>query len=119
VVGLNPVVGVLLSVWCHAAGSNSSKTVRVGRRLIGHDLARYGHHRADSPLEESTGRPQIAPWRDEHVDDLPELVDAAVQVSPPAGDHHIVSSTNQQSPTACRHGRAASASRGVNRWTNR
>jgi hypothetical protein len=62
------------SVLCHAAGSNSSNRQqlfqddRVGRRLIGHDLARHGPRRADSPLEESTGRPQIAPWRDEHVD---------------------------------------------------
>ena len=30
-----------------------------------------------------------------------------------------VSSTHQQSPTACRHSRAASASRGVKRWTQR
>jgi hypothetical protein len=35
------------------------------------------------------GCSRVTSGGDEHVDDLPELVDAAVQVSPPAGDLHI------------------------------
>jgi len=62
---------------------------RVGRRLIGHDLAGHGPGRADGPLKDPTGRPQITPWGDEHVDDLPELIDRTVDVAPPTGDLHI------------------------------
>jgi hypothetical protein len=31
-------------------------------------------------------RPDVAPRRDEHVNDLPELVDRSVEIAPPAGD---------------------------------
>ena len=71
-----------------------------------HDLARAGLGRADDPLEESTGRPQIAPGRDEHFDGLPKLID------------RTVSSACQRSPTECRQGLAGSASNGVNRTTS-
>jgi hypothetical protein len=88
VVGLNPVVGVLLGV-VPRRRQQLFQDDRVGRRLIGHDLAWHGPRRADSPLEESTGRPQIAPWRDEHIDDLPELIDRTVDVAPAASHFHI------------------------------
>jgi hypothetical protein len=35
------------------------------------------------------GCSRVTSGGDEHVDDLPELVDTAVQVPPPAGDLHI------------------------------
>jgi Transposase DDE domain group 1 len=88
VVGLNPVVGVLLGV-VPRRRQQLLQDDRVGRRLIGHDLAWHGPRRADSPLEESTGRPQIAPWRDEHVDDLPELIDRTIDIAPAASHLHI------------------------------
>ena len=42
---------------------------------------------ARSKNRRAAGR--VAPWGDEHVDDLAELVDRAVDVAPPAGDLHI------------------------------
>jgi hypothetical protein len=87
-VGLNPVVGVLLGV-VPRRRQQLFQDDWVGRRLIGHDLARHGPGRADSSVEESTGRPQIAPWRDEDVDDLPTLIDRTVDVAPAASHFHI------------------------------
>jgi len=37
-------------------------------------------------LEEPTGCGRVATWRDEHIDDLAELVDRPVHVAPPTGD---------------------------------
>jgi hypothetical protein len=62
---------------------------RVGRRLVGHDFIRSDPGRPDSLLEEPTRRLAIPPRRDIHVDDLPELVDGAVDIPPPTGDLHI------------------------------
>jgi hypothetical protein len=62
---------------------------RVGRRLIGHDLARRSPGRADGLLEEAAGGPRVPPYRHKDVDDLSELVDRAVDVAPPTGDLHI------------------------------
>jgi hypothetical protein len=41
---------------------------------------------ADGALEEPAGRCRVPPRGHEHVDDLPELVDRAVDIAPPAGD---------------------------------
>jgi hypothetical protein len=87
VVALDPVVGVPLGV-VPRRRQHLLQDHRVGRRLISHDLARHGPGRADGPRKESTGRPQITPWRDEHVDDLPELVDRPVDVAPTASHLH-------------------------------
>jgi hypothetical protein len=40
-------------------------------------------------LEEPARRPGVTLPGDEHVDDLPELVNRAVDVPPPAGDLHV------------------------------
>jgi hypothetical protein len=61
----------------------------VHRRLIGGDLSRRDLRRTDRPFEEAAGRLRVAPRGDEHVDDLPELVDGPVDVPPLAGDLHI------------------------------
>jgi hypothetical protein len=45
--------------------------------------------RVDRSLEEPLGCLGVALWGDEDVDDLPELVDGAVDVAPLAGDLHI------------------------------
>ena len=42
---------------------------------------------AAPPTRSGSGR--IAPWGDEHVDDLAELVDGSVDVAPPSGDLHV------------------------------
>jgi len=55
-----------------ASASNATAT----RRLAGSSTA-------------SSYRACVPPWRDEHVDDLPELVDRAVDVAPPAPNPHI------------------------------
>jgi hypothetical protein len=40
-------------------------------------------------LEEPAGSGRVAPWGDEHVDDLAELVDGLVGVAPPSGDLQV------------------------------
>jgi hypothetical protein len=44
---------------------------------------------ADSPLEETASCSDVAPWGDEHVNDLAWLVDGPVDIAPLAGDLHI------------------------------
>jgi hypothetical protein len=51
---------------------------------MGRDLGR-----ADGLVEEPTGGRGVSARRDEHVDHLPELVNRAVDLAPPAGDLHI------------------------------
>jgi hypothetical protein len=62
---------------------------RVGARVVGDDLDRGDLRRAEGPLEEPAGSGRVAPWGDEHADDLAELVDRSVDVAPAAGDLHI------------------------------
>jgi hypothetical protein len=62
---------------------------RVGRRLIGDHLDGSDLGRADGPLEEPAGCPDVAPPGDEHVDDLAELVDRTIDVAPLAADLDI------------------------------
>jgi hypothetical protein len=54
--------------------------------LVGDDLDRDDRRYADGPLEEAVGGLGVARRGHEHVDDLPGLVDRAVDVAPPAGD---------------------------------
>ena len=49
--------------------------------------------------KEPTGRPQTTPWRDQHVDDPPELIDRTVDVAHRPATFTLVSSTCQRSPT--------------------
>jgi hypothetical protein len=49
---------------------------------VGCDLYQRDPRRADGPLEEPARRHRVPPWRDEHVDDLAELVDGPVDVAP-------------------------------------
>ena len=92
---------------------------RIRRCPVGCDLYRRDPRRADGVLEEPAGRRGVSPCGDQHVDDLPELVDRSVDVPPVTSHFTYVSSTCQRSPTACRQGRAASASSGVKRSTHR
>jgi hypothetical protein len=118
VVALDAVVGMLLDVM--PRGRDQLVQHRwVHRRGVGDHLAgRHLQHR-ERLLEEPPGRLGVAAGREEHVDDLPVLVDRAVDVPPDPVDLDVGSSTNQRSPGACRVNRAASASSGVNRCTHR
>jgi hypothetical protein len=77
------------SVRCHAAGSSSYSTARYTVAWIGGDLDGRDLGRADRPLEEPVGSLGVLARRDEHVDDLPELVDRPVDVAPVAADPHV------------------------------
>ena len=68
------------SVRCHGRRQQLLQHDRVGRRSVGDDLNGCDLGRADGPLEEPTGCLGVAPRGDEHVDDLPELVDRAVDI---------------------------------------
>jgi hypothetical protein len=57
----------------------------VHRRLIGDDLDGRDLGRAKRPLEAPVCGACVAAGRHEHVDDLPEPVDRAVDVPPAAG----------------------------------
>jgi hypothetical protein len=56
----------------------------IGDHLIGGHL-----RRADGLLEELAGGLRVATRGHEHVDDLPELIDGAVDVTPPASHLHV------------------------------
>jgi hypothetical protein len=117
-VALDPIVGVPVRAM-PGRRQQLLQHGRVHRRLIGDDLSGRDLRRTDRPFEEAMGRLGVAPRGDEDVDDLPELVDGAVDVAPLTATFTYVSSTCQRSPTRCRQGRAASASSGVNRSTYR
>jgi hypothetical protein len=56
---------------------------------IGGDLGGPDLGRADGPLEEPVGGRGISPSGEEHVDDLPELVDRSIDVAPLPSHVHI------------------------------
>jgi len=58
---------------------------RVGGRVISGDLNR-GRPVFQGVGEESPGGRQVALLADQHVDDLPELVDGPIQINPPSSD---------------------------------
>jgi 2'-5' RNA ligase len=62
---------------------------RVDRGGVGHDLARRHLQHGQRSLEEPAGRGRIAFRRDEHVDDLPVLVDGPVHIPPDTVDPDI------------------------------
>jgi hypothetical protein len=55
---------------------------RVDRGRVGNDLDRCHLQRSESSLEEPARRGRIPAGRDQHVDDLPVLVDGPVDVAP-------------------------------------
>jgi len=87
-VSLDPVVGVPIATM-PGRRQQLLQHDRVGGRLIGDHLDGSALGRADGPLEELAGRPDVAPPGDEHVDDLAKLVDRPVHLAPAAGDLHI------------------------------
>jgi hypothetical protein len=85
VVGLDAVVGVLVgSMPC--CRQQLLQHRRIGRCLVSDDLHRCDPRRADGPFEEPARRRRVASRRDEHVDDLPELIDRPIHIAPPASD---------------------------------
>src|SRR5829696_3709639 len=62
---------------------------RVHRRLIGGYLAGCDLGGANRPLEEPAGCPHVPPGSDEHVNNLPELVDRSIHVAPLSGNLHV------------------------------
>jgi hypothetical protein len=86
-VGLDPVVGVLVGAM--PCKWQLLQHGRVDRRPIGGDLDGPDLARADGPLKEPPGSRGISPSGDEHVDDLPELVDRTADIAPPPGDPHL------------------------------
>jgi hypothetical protein len=87
-IGLDTVVGVLLGVvpWCRL---QLLQPDRIRRRWIGDHLNRCHLGGVDGPVEEPAGRLGIPVWRYQDVDDLAELVDRAVDVTPLASDLHL------------------------------
>jgi hypothetical protein len=63
---------------------------RGGRRLVGDDLHGRDLGGADGLLQAAAGGGLgVALWRDEHVDDLPELIDRSIHVLPSTLDLHL------------------------------
>jgi hypothetical protein len=91
---------------------------RVGRRPISAHLG-WAWAVFESTGEEPASGRQIPLLGHQDINDLAILVDRPVQIDPTPSDLDIVSSTNHRSPGACRQGRAASTSSGVNRCTHR
>src|SRR5829696_10034241 len=85
---LDPIVGVLVGAM-PCKWQQLLQYRWVHRRPIGGDLGGPDLGRADGPLKEPPGSRGISPSGDEHVDDLPELVDRAVDVAPLPGDLHV------------------------------
>src|SRR5215217_7139538 len=62
---------------------------RIGRSSVGTDLHWQHLRGVEGPFEEPPGCLRVALESDEHVDDLPELVDRAINVPPLPSDLHI------------------------------
>ena len=84
---------------------------RIHRCPIGDHLDRRHLGRPDGALEEPAGRRGVPPRRDEHVDDLAELVDRPVDVVPLPGDLDVrlVGPTTGLRPRAGTAGRSRPA----------
>jgi hypothetical protein len=87
-VGLDPVVGVPIGA-VPRRRQQLLQDDRIGRCLVGHHLDGRHVRGPDGALKETSSGRRVAPWGDEHIDELPELVDRAVDVAPPAGDLHV------------------------------
>ena len=68
--------------------------------------------------EESAGRRYVPLRGDQHVDDLPELVDRPVQINPPPGDLDVGFVNEPAIPGTCRQA-GLRREQGVNRCTHR
>ncbi len=99
-----------------------------GQQLVEHPRVRPGPVDAhldrrggagERPGEEPSGRLLVPVRRHQHVDDLAELVDRPVQVTPPTTHLHVRLVDNHRSPGLCWQGRAASMNSGVKRTTQR
>jgi hypothetical protein len=88
VIGLDPVVGLPIGAMPRAR-QQFLQHHRTGRRAVGRDLARRRLGCAERPLEAPPCTGAVAPRPSEHVDDLPCLVDRAVDIPPAAGDLHL------------------------------
>jgi hypothetical protein len=117
VICLDRIIGVLLH-GMQGRGDQLVEHPRVNGRAVGGDLGRDGA-RAQRPGEEPPRRAQVAPRRQEDIDDLAVLVDGPLQVRPLAGHLDVGLIGEHRSPGAWRPGRAASMNSGVNRWTHR
>jgi hypothetical protein len=84
VIGLDRVVRMLLNP-VQGRGNQLIEPPRVNRRTVRRDLDR-DRASAQRPGEEAPGRGQIAPGRQQDVDDLAMLVDRTVEISPPPGN---------------------------------
>jgi hypothetical protein len=88
VIGLDVVVGVPIGTM---PGRREQlvqhRPVRCS--LVGHNFHRDDRRGADGLLEEALGGVRVATRGDERVDDLPELVDRAVNVAPLASHLHV------------------------------
>src|ERR687894_817398 len=82
---------------------------RISRCPVGAHLA-WARAVLKSSGEELAGGRLIPVLRHQHINDLPELVDRAVEVDPPAGNLDIRFIDEPSIPGACRQGRAASSS---------
>ncbi len=69
--------------------------------------------------EELVGGHSAPLGRHQHVNDLPELVDRAVEIDPPPGNFEDICFVNKPSIPGDAQGRAALISSGVNRCTQR
>ena len=70
---------------------------RVGGRVISGDL-NWGRPVFQGTGEESPGGHHVPLLGDQHVDDLPVLVDGPVQIDPSSGDLGVVRSTRSALP---------------------
>jgi hypothetical protein len=117
VIGFDQVVSVLLGDMT-GGGHQLIEHPRVGGRAISADLDR-GQPVIKGTGEELTSGGQIPLLGDYDVDDLPELIDRSVQIDPSAADLDVRFVGKPTITGACRQGRAASISNGVNRCTQR
>jgi len=62
---------------------------RVDRGGVGDHLARDDLQHRECPGEEPAGRSGVTVGRDQHVDDLPVLINRPIDVPPPAADLHV------------------------------
>jgi hypothetical protein len=109
VIRLDAVVGVPVgAVPCRR--QQLLQQSRLHRRLIGGDLSGPDLG-ADGPLQAPTGGRGILPRGDEHVDDLPKLVDRPVHIPPPPGHLHSGAASWARSASA-----AVSASPNMPCW---
>jgi hypothetical protein len=84
VIGFDAVVGKLIGAM-PGRWQQFVEHHRIGRRPVGHHLTGCDPGGVDRPLEEPTRCPGVPLWGDEHVDDLPELIDRSVDIAPSAG----------------------------------